>query len=140
MTIYVAKFKDSEIALDDSNITLNRINTLSDSLEDLARTAVYKSGEKTPRKDPKSVDVQIVKYFVKDKKLITMVCRIIKIPLPLERMKSDEFNEAMDALLEEISDPKVCNLIRSQSYEMGHSSAYEEVLNIASDMISKYLN
>ena len=48
----------------------------------------------------------------------------------------DEFEAAISSIVEELPD-KLASFVRSEAWERGHSSGYEEVLNIARDLASK---
>jgi hypothetical protein len=118
------------------NIDQSMIRDFSYFCEELARELFHKEKLECPRKNPEKVTLVFERLDVNDGKLCRHQVKKMEYPLPLERMESEEYNEKMEEILDGFPD-NIKSFIRSESWERGHSSGYEEVLQIADDLASK---
>lgn len=105
--------------------------------ESLCNEAVHKSGLTTTRKARGVVAVQVFRLDIKDGKLGRTHTGDFSIELPYAPMTHSEYEAEMAKLLEPLAvefHPFVWHI----AYEHGHSSGYDEVVNILVDCVAAY--
>lgn len=99
----------------------------------MCEAAVSKAGLTTPRKSLDAVTCAVCQLVLRDGKLTRVFINHFAVHPPLERLKDDEFEQEMRALLSDLPD-EFQSFIREQAYDRGHSAGMEEVLSIAQDL------
>lgn len=89
----------------------------------------------TPRNDPQSVKCKLFHLTYKNGQPYRQLLREYDVMPPLARMTEEEFQEEMKQLLTNIPEA-FHGFVEYQSYEQGHSCGREEVVLIASDIVS----
>lgn len=105
-------------------------------LNGLAEQLVRRLKLTTPRKCPQQVFVTIFKLKTKDGKLDRHKIKTFGIMPCIESITKDEFNEELAEILKGLPE-EFRVFVSSSSYDRGHSSGMEEVLNIANELASE---
>lgn len=101
----------------------------------IAEDAVRKKGLTTPRNNPTRVSVKIFVLTIVNGELKKTPITGYYIMPPLERMTEEEYGQEMKEVLQNF--PEEFQVYVSQTaYEDGHSAGYEEVVNIARNIVS----
>jgi hypothetical protein len=102
---------------------------------DVCEQAVRKAGLTTPRAKRQKVKVGLFQLFIRDGKLDRRPCGTKEVMPYLERMTENEYDAEIAEQLSELPE-SFHGFVRNHAYEHGHSSGLEEMLNIASELIS----
>ncbi len=104
------------------------------SVDDLAREAVRKSGIRSPRKNPIQISVRVFRLEIEKGQLVRHLVKNMSIQPYLEDRTKEEYETELKQILAEI--PKEFqSFVSGKAWDDGHSSGYEEVLSIASDLV-----
>lgn len=109
--------------------------SFSDNAIGICGDAVRKSSLTTPRRNPVAIKVDLYRLLIKDGALKRQLACTHEIVPTLTTMTSAEMDEELDKALEEIPEA-FHSYIRKESWDRGHSCGREEVVNIATEMIS----
>lgn len=105
-------------------------------LQSMAEQVVsYKAGITTPRNNPEPIVVGILRQYIANGQLAERKVADMIVTPPFERMTTTEYEVALAEALKPLPE-EFHAFVRSQSWEHGHSSGYEEVMNYATEMIS----
>lgn len=114
-----------------------RPNSFSGRPVDVAREAA-RLWATTPRSAPSTVAVKVFQLVIKDGELHRHLLGTYDAMPTLERMTEDEYNRELEQLLAPIP-PEFHYFIRYWSWEEGHSSGMEEVVQIAQSLAAELL-
>jgi hypothetical protein len=92
----------------------------------------------TSRKNPQPVAVELFALEVSDGQLKRRKIGNYEVTPPLERMTTVEYNEEIEEAIDELP-PEFQEYVRQSSWDRGHSSGYEEVVNVAKEIASDLL-
>lgn len=95
----------------------------------------------TSRKNPQKVAVELFALEINAGQLKRSKVGNFEVMPYLERMTQDEYNEALEEAVEDLPQ-EFQEYVRMIAWNQGHSSGYEEVVNIATDMageLEKYV-
>jgi len=109
------------------------------SIDQIVQDAFYKSKIRTPRSKPQKIECVVSKLQIDGLQLVRIPLRTLMVTPPLEAMNEDEFQTALNEVLEDVPDG-LKQFVRSKSWEDGHSSGYEEVVNCAINLASELKN
>ena len=105
-------------------------------VREAAENAVRKSGVKTKRSNPTAVNVAVSSLTIKNGQLQRNKLGDISVMPPLERMTQEEFGTEQDNLLKTMP-VELHDFLRSYAWDQGHSSGYEEVINILEELVTR---
>lgn len=118
-------FEQSKISFNSKSYQLESM------VEDIFRSLNYR----TDRKEPQPIECVVYEITAKNGKQVKSSPKNFRISLPLAELTPADFEEEMTKAVSKLPIP-FQNWVRSKSYEDGHSSGYEEVLNIAQGLAS----
>lgn len=99
-----------------------------------AETLVRRLKLKTPRRDPKSVSVQVFRLVIERGALKRYPAGAYDIMPSLEEMTSDEYDVEMHSILERIPQ-EFWPFVQEHSWNEGHASGHEQVMYIAKELV-----
>jgi len=92
----------------------------------------------TSRKNPQKVAVELFALEINQGQLKRRKVSNYEVMPYLDSMTADEYNEELQEAIDDLP-PEFQEFVRSSSYDRGHSSGYEEVVNIAKEMAGDLL-
>jgi hypothetical protein len=101
-------------------------------LKEAAEKAVREAKLTTPRKNPQSIEVQVIRLEIQDGKLQRTPNKV-RVQPPLAKMTKAEYDEEMAEVVKDLPE-EFRQFVIGRSYEDGHSSGYEEVINYAVEL------
>ena len=104
----------------------------------ICEDAVRAKKLKTSRKNPQKVAVELFAVEVSKGELKRRKIGNYEVMPYLERMTGEEYNEELMQALEELPE-EFQNYARQAAWQRGHSAGYEEVVNIAKEIVSDLL-
>lgn len=135
MKHFMCIFPDNQqVAIDlpsaDARLSLNTVALHA------AEKAIEKLGLITPRKDPQTIEIvvhelQIAHGHIERSKTPVRV----KLQPPLSRMTDEEYKDELAKLLAILPGP-FREFVTSWAWDHGHAYGYEEVISIASEMVT----
>lgn len=106
------------------------------SNNNFAEQAVFHFGIKSPRSNPIDIKVKIYRLDVKKGKLERTLYGSVDVRPCLEPMTQQEFDTEIESVVSEIP-AEFHNFIKSYAWMEGHSSGFENVLCIASELVAR---
>ena len=99
----------------------------------ICQEAIILSDVTTSRRDPQEVRVELFRLKIEKGALVrTSLGKFDAMP-KVAAMDQQDYNEAMDEAVSHLPD-EFKAFVCSQAWDRGHSSGYEEVVNIAQDL------
>lgn len=109
---------------------------LLSGVDDFAEKAVRSFGIKNFRSDPIQVMVKIYRISSKNGKASRLFVRYVKVNPDLERMTQQEFDTEMESVVSEVP-TEFHDFIKAYAWMEGHSSGRENVVSIASELVTR---
>lgn len=106
--------------------------------EVIANEAIRHFGITTKRADPQKIVINVAEQHIDKGELKRRPFGSIAIQPPLERMTQDEYEAEMTEILSSLP-VEFHGFVRQNSWDHGHSSGFEEVINYAHDLQSSLL-
>jgi hypothetical protein len=127
---YVAVLPDGREHFEEMQPFSRKLGTTESDYRQVCFNAVRAAELTTPRHAPEAVIVELFSLHISQGKLVRcLVGRFSTMP-DLERMTADEHRLELQSILQHIP-AAFHSYISEQSYDAGHSSGYEECINIA---------
>lgn len=127
---FVAVFNEKEVFVD-LEVHEKRWPFSVSEADEVARQAIR--GETTSRKNPQDIEVAVYALEIIQGELKRRPIKTVTIRPSLERMTRADFDEEMKEILSELP-VEFQDFVRTLSWEHGHSSGYEEVVNYANEI------
>jgi hypothetical protein len=127
MTYYVAEFNDQEYFFEINDKIFNTVERECSKFIDSL-------GIRTDRNNPESVNVKVYTQTIVNGKICKKFVKTYKIMPPLKQMSEKEYVDELNSILSSI-DVSFRGYVSSEAWNRGHFSGYEEVLNIARDIV-----
>lgn len=106
------------------------------ALADLVDKAVRAYGIKNYRSNPVEVNVNIYRLLIKNGEMNRVLVKVVTISPPFEAMTQKEFDAEMESVVSEIP-VEFHDFVSAYAWMKGHSSGFEEVLSIASELVAR---
>ncbi len=100
----------------------------------IVHDAIRELGVVARRGEDRDVVVKVLRGIVHKGELSFSLLNEVYCPLPVEALDQSSYDAALDNLLQGLP-AEFHEFVSSQAYERGHSSGFDECLNIATDLV-----
>lgn len=119
------------------NVAVERDNSYSTyHIQELCRQVISLSGLVTPRSQRQKVSVRVWEMRAVNGKMSRIGVGNYVYDLPVARMTQEEYDQELSLAVSELPD-EFHSFVRQWAWEHGHSSGFEEVIQIAQNLVSE---